>query len=162
MASNSEFTKKKLGKCTLILFVKSPLVIFSPFILSEGGGGGGGGGAIGGGAALVVTGGAMVVAGAGGGGGEGGKCSTGTRALKLLSGLGGGGGNSSWWTPPCMGGGCWIPFCRCVNPFIKSDSRPVGGGGGGGGKLSRWAEFPRDPRVGDIAFSGGGAVGLTG
>ena len=80
---------------TLIFLVKSPLVIFSPFILSEGGGGGGGGGAIGGGAALVVTGGAIVVTGAGGGGGEGGKCSTGTRALKLLSGLGGGGGSSS-------------------------------------------------------------------
>ena len=58
-----------------------------------------------------------------------------------------------------MGGGCWIPFCRCVNPFIKSDSRPVGGGGGGGGKDSRWAEFPRDPLVGDMAVSGGGAGG---
>ena len=88
-------SREKLKKITLMLFVKSPLVIFSPFILSEGGGGGGGGGAMGGGAALVVTGGATVVAGAGGGGGEGGKCSTGTRALKLLSGLGGGGGSSS-------------------------------------------------------------------
>ena len=57
-----------------------------------------------------------------------------------------------------MGGRCPWPFW-CVNPFIKSDSRPVGGGGGGGDKDSRWAEFPRDPLVGDMAVSGGGAGG---